>query len=135
MTDFFEMNLNQIQPSQLYISQLKLDAINKEFNRNKKETLGIIPIKELEGEIIFTDGYTRAFATHLAKYNTIFVEWETENLDWEMYSICIQWCKDEGISRIADLNNRVISHNEYEILWYKRCSNLHKDLINKRKNE
>jgi len=45
-----------------------------------------------------------------------------------LYKICIKWCKDEGLFSIADLSDRVIDQKDYEILWYKRCEDLHKRL-------
>ena len=35
--------------------------------------------------------------------------------------ICVQWCKDEGITSIFDLKLRIVNHREYEELWYERC--------------
>lgn len=131
MSNYFEMNLDLIQPSQLYISEKKLANIQKQFDSNKTNTPGVIPIKMLDNEIIFTDGHTRAFVAYLAGFKTIKVEWETEELDWEMYQICVQWCKDEEIFTIADLVSRVIDHHEYEILWYKRCKTMLQELIEK----
>ncbi|NHJ49219.1 MAG: hypothetical protein FK733_15630 [Asgard group archaeon] len=132
MTDVFEMKLIEIQPSQLYISKSKLEAVNSTFKSDNKKSLGIIPVKELDGEIIFVDGHTRALAAYLANYETILVEWETEDLDWEMYQICVQWCKTDKIYSIADLKNRIINHSDYEILWYKRCNSLHQELLDNR---
>jgi hypothetical protein len=133
MSNYFEMNVDQIQPSQLYISKKKLTEIQKQFDSKKPGSLGVIPIKKLDDEIIFTDGHTRAFTAYLADFKSIKVEWETEELDWEMYQICVQWCKDESILTIADLKSRVIDHNEYEILWYKKCKDMQQKIIENRK--
>jgi len=45
----------------------------------------------------------------------------------------VEWCKKEGIRTIADLKNRVIPHKDYEILWYRRCEEMHKKLEAKRR--
>jgi hypothetical protein len=132
MNVVFEMNLLAIQPSQLYISEAKLTTIKMNYNPKVKETLGIIPIKKLNNEIIFVDGHTRALAALLEGFETIQVEWESEDLDWEMYEICVQWCKDVGIITIQDLKNRIVSHDEYKIVWYERCRKMQQELEEKR---
>ncbi|KKM76223.1 hypothetical protein LCGC14_1382260, partial [marine sediment metagenome] len=38
----------------------------------------------------------------------------------------------EGIYSIDDLRYRVVNQKDYEILWYKRCDELHKKLTIKR---
>lgn len=126
------MKLNKIQPSQLYISSEKLSEVMKMFDPDKPESIEPIPIKRLGNEIIFVDGHTRAFAAFLHGLSEVPVYWEDEELDWEAYKICVEWCRKEGIHTIADLKNRVVSQKDYEILWYRRCEKMQKDLEAKR---
>jgi len=133
LSDTFEMKLSEIQPSQLYISRKKLAKINKAFDPEIKTTLGVIPVKKLGNDIIFTDGHTRAVAAFLAGYQEITVEWEDEDLDWEMYELCVQWCKDEKIFSAKDLAKRIIQHKDYKLLWYKKCEIMQKEIVMKRK--
>jgi len=135
MNDYFELEIESIQPSQLYISRRKLKAVQQVFDPLMMDpsSFGVIPVKKLHGEIIFVDGHTRALAAFLEGVEKLKVVWETEELDWEMYEICVQWCKEEGIRSIADLQNRVIPHDDYEILWYKRCKDMQQKLLAERK--
>jgi len=128
----FKMKVSDIQPSQLYISKKKLAKIKEKFNSKDLSTLEVIPIKKIGKEIFYTDGHTRAFAAYQAGFKEIPVIWEDEELDWELYKICIKWCKDAGIYSITDLSDRVVDQKDYEILWYKRCDDLHKKLTIKR---
>lgn len=132
MTKPFEMSIKKIQPSQLYISKKKLAKVHETFNPEKIESLGVIPIKKLDDEIIYTDGHTRAFAAFEKGFKTILVEWDKENLDWEMYRICVNWCKKEKIFTIEDLKNRIIDHPKYEELWYKRCKKMQEEVRSRR---
>jgi len=127
-----EMDLNSIQPSQLYISKQKLAKVKQKFDPKDISTLESIPIKKLKNIIFYTDGHTRAFAADQEGFARVPVIWEDEELDWEMYEICIKWCKDAGIYSIADLKSRVVDQKEYELLWYKQCDDLHKNLTKKR---
>ncbi|NHJ33374.1 MAG: hypothetical protein FK732_10975 [Asgard group archaeon] len=133
MNSVFLLKLTDIQPSQLYISEKKLAKTQKKFDPNDIESLEVIPVKKLGDDIIYTDGHTRAYAAYLLGWKEVKVEWETEDLDWEMYEICVDWCKQDGIYSIADLSSRVISHKEYETLWYERCNQLHKQMEEKRR--
>jgi hypothetical protein len=132
MTKTFFMKLDEIQPSQLYISSDKLRNVRKDFP-SEQASIDPIPIKKLRDQIIFVDGHTRAFAAFQRGFSTVPVYWEYEELDWEAYEICVEWCKEEGIHTIADLKDRVVSHQQYERLWYERCAKMQKKLEDKRK--
>lgn len=132
MSDTFLMSLEKIQPSQLYVSRTKLDRVMKWLEPGSHKHLEPIPIKELDGEVICTDGHTRGLALFLAGYQEVEVVWETEDLDWDEYAVCVRWCKEEGIRTIPDLRNRVISHSQYRILWYDRCRAMQENLAAER---
>ena len=122
MPETFRLRLDQVQPSQLYINRGKLGAVQAAAR------LEAVPVKELNGRIVFTDGHTRAFAAHLAGRREIEVYWEDEELDWEAYQICVDWCLAEGIHSIADLTGRVIDPRQYDILWLERCRHMQESL-------
>ena len=132
MTKTFMMKLNEIQPSQLYISSEKLARTMKTFNPNKPDSVEPVPVKKLGKQIVFVDGHTRALAAYLRNFSEVPVYWEDEELDWDEYKICVGWCKKEGIRTIADLKNRVIPQKDYEVLWYRRCEKMQQDLARRR---
>ena len=131
----FMMKLSEIQPSQLYICSEKLSEVMKAFNTVDPKMMEPIPVKKLGSDIIFVDGHTRAFAAFLCGFSEVPVYWEYEELDWDAYKICVEWCRREGIRTIADLKNRVVLQREYEKLWYKRCKRMQQDLKAKRKKK
>jgi len=116
MVHIFTMRLEDIQPSQLFINAEKLSHVLRTFDPSDPETLPPIPVRKLAGQIIFTDGHTRALAAFLSGHPEIRVFWDEDELDWEAYAICVQWCREEGIRTIADLKDRVIPREEYERL-------------------
>jgi hypothetical protein len=134
MTKAFMMKLDEIQPSQLYICSEKLDEVMRAIDPGGPSEIEPIPIKRLVGRIIFVDGHTRAFAAFLLGFPRIPVYWEDEELDWDAYAICVEWCDKEGIRTIADLKNRVVSEKDYEILWYQRCEEMQQDLAKRKAN-
>ena len=128
----FRMNLKDIQPSQLYISRKKLDRILRAFDKDEAHKIPPVPIKELDGEMISTDGHTRALAWYLKGHSDILCEWEDLEMDWEEYRICVEWCKEADIRGIPSLRDRIISAEDYEILWHGRCRAMHQELEQER---
>jgi hypothetical protein len=129
------MKLSEIQPSQLYICSEKLSEVMKTFNADDPKSTEPIPVKKLEDDVVFVDGHTRAFAAFLCGFSEVPVYWENEELDWDAYRICVEWCKREGIRTIADLKSRVVPQRKYEKLWYERCEKMQRDLEMKRKKK
>ncbi len=70
----------------------------------------------------------------LSDLSEVTVFWDEDELDWEAYEICVDWCKEAGIHTIADLKNRVVASEEYKVLWLRRCRDMHRDL-EKRRNQ
>ncbi|GAA0069550.1 hypothetical protein UT300003_10730 [Clostridium sardiniense] len=120
----FLMNLNDISPSQLYINSKKLDNILKWFNPNDYDSYDAIPIKEIDGKLVFTDGHTRAYAAYIKGVQIIKVYFDQYELDLKVYKTCIKWCEEEGIKSISDLESRIISQKEYEDLWIEKCRDI-----------
>ncbi|KGN00965.1 hypothetical protein Z969_08915 [Clostridium novyi A str. 4570] len=128
MPNIFEMKLLDVQPSQLFISKTKLENVLKWLNVDSINKCDPIPVKNLNGKVIFTDGHTRAFAMYKMGIENIKVYWDEDELDWRVYEICVDWCTKDGIKSISHLDQRVISNDEYEILWYERCRKMQRGL-------
>ena len=119
--DHFLLSIDQIQLSQLYISSEKLAIVMNAFDCGKEKELEPIPIKELDGALVSTDGHTRLLAWYLHGYKQVDCVWEDVEMDWDAYRICVQWCKEEKIDTIADLKDRILDPDEYQVLWLDRC--------------
>ena len=130
-----KMRLLDIQPSQLYISEAKLRDVESWLNRDTASSYAALQVKQLNGRGILTDGHTRALTLHRLGFETVRVEWDTDDLDWEAYQICVDWCVSEGISNVTHLANRIISAEDYERLWHDRCRQMQAELKEKRQRE
>ncbi len=131
MTKSFMMKLDEIQPSQLFINSEKLSLVVKTFDVNPR-SIEFIPVKKIGDQVVFVDGHTRAFASFLRGISEVKVYWEEDELDWDEYEVCVDWCKKEGINTIADLKERVIPSKEYQVLWLDRCEKMQRELEAKR---
>lgn len=126
----FLVDLEDLQPSQLYISAGKLDVMRAAISHHGfAEPL---PVKHLGEELVLTDGHTRAFAAFESGQKCVPVVWDMDELDWEAYEICVCWCKEEGIRTIADLAGRVVNDEVYQRMWLDRCREMHHHLARKR---
>ena len=130
--DTFEASLADLQPSQLYICDDKLDKVEQAMRGTSGDVIDPVPVKRMGSRRVLTDGHTRAVAALRQSRKTILACWEDEDLDWEAYEICVDWCLAEGIHSVADLAPRIVSANEYKKLWYKRCQALHRRLAEQR---
>ena len=124
-----KLRLLDIKPTQLYISADKLARVNEQIRSKGRETYEPIPVKRIGNELFFTDGHTRALALWRNGTEKIEVIEDTDEMDWIMYLPDLQWCRDAGITSIADLDGRVVAADAYQRLWIDRCSESHDRLV------
>jgi len=127
------MKLSQIQPSQLYINSERLSEVIMALDRLKPDLIKPIPVKKLGDKIVLTDDHTIVLAAFLRGVSEVRVYWEEDELDWNAYEVCVEWCRKEGVRNIADLKNRVVSPKEYDVLWVNRCKKMQQELEARRK--
>ena len=134
MADYQTIDLYCVQPSQFYISQAKLEAVQSWFDPADLSNFDPIPIKMLDGQPVSTDGHTRCVAAMLQGMRDIPFVWENDELDWEMYRRCVIACKERNVFSIADLRERIISAAEYEIKWDRWCDKMQEEVEAERKH-
>lgn len=127
MNEVFVLHMDEIQPSQLYVSEAKLAQVQEEPG-----LLESLPVRRLAGRVVLTDGHTRALAAWQAGRHRIEVYWDQDELDWEAHEICVAWCDEAGIRTVADLADRVVSPGEYEVVWLQRCARMQQALAERR---
>jgi hypothetical protein len=120
----FKITLSTVQPTQLYISTQKLEQLISSY----PDDFLPIPLKKLNGRIIFTDGHTRALAAHLQGHTEIAAVWDEDELDWVAYQVCVDWCLAAGIHTIANLQDQIVAPDDYQKLWLDRCQKMQNEL-------
>ena len=121
--------MQALHPSQLYISEEKLAAV--EAWLNPEDLIGFDPVpvrRAADGTLFMTDGHTRAVAAFRAGMKEIPVCDEWEDLDWTAYDECLSWCCAEGADTVEKLAGRIVSREEYDEKWNRRCDEMHKRL-------
>ena len=130
--DICNLRLEDLQPSQFYISNRKLQDINEWFRPEDLANFEPIPVKMLDGIPVMTDGHTRAVAAVLAGLERVPLVWDEDELSWDMYRRCVQECKTRGIQNPADLVNRIISESEYRKKWDAWCNKMQAEVVRSR---
>lgn len=125
--NFFWINAKKLQPSQLYISSYKKQK-NQEWLKGLDTDYDAIPIIEMGGNLVMTDGHTRAVILCELGAEEVKVYWDEDEMDLEAYGQCVAWCEEEGIKSPFDLMPRVISKEAFEEKWIGRCQKMHKML-------
>jgi hypothetical protein len=121
MVATFIIPLAEVQPTQLYINERKLAAIEARFPPGNEARMEPVPVKRLRGTISFTDGHTLAFLVWKCWLVEIAAFWDYSDLDLYTYLECLDWCQEAGIRTIADLAGRIIEDAAYKVIRIARC--------------
>ena len=115
-----KVNIKNLHPTQLYLSEKKLKAIQNLYQ--SAETFNINPISVLAfgDRLLITDGHHRAYQAMLLGQDTISAEWDKDGGD-EIYALYAQVCEERKIYSVLDLKNHILSQDEYEAKWYNWC--------------
>ena len=127
-----ELELKDLQVSQFYISNAKLEEIKKWFNKDDLSNFDAIPVKIIDDDIVMTDGHTRAVLAIMNDINKVPLVWESDDLSWDMYQECVKECKRQNIKSPYDLLSRIVDEDEYKDKWDKWCDNMQKEVKERR---
>ena len=114
------VNITDLHPTQLYLSEKKLQDI--QMICQSAEIINMDPISVLASgdRLLITDGHHRAYQALLAGQNTISAEWDKDGGD-ELYHLYAQACEERKITSVLDLKHHILSQDEYEPKWYNWC--------------
>ena len=115
------LSINQLQPSQAYLSKPKIEAVSSSFYLLSRP----VPVYRKNGQFFLVGGHSRCFVLNAMGYNEIDAYLIDEPLDWEGYEICVKKCQKEGICSIADLEDRIVSGSDFRNLWAEQCQKIH----------
>ena len=115
-----EVNIKDLHPSQLYLSEKKLQDIQTLYQSVEKHNINPISVLTFGDYLLITDGHHRAYQALLAGRDTISVEFDRDGGD-ELYHLYAQACEERKIDSVLDLKNRILPQDEYEAKWYNWC--------------
>lgn len=115
-----EVKITDLHPTQLYLSEKKLQAI--QMLDQSVDIINVDPISVLAfgDRFLITDGHHRAYQALLAGQDTISAEFDRDGGD-ELYDLYAQACEERKICSVLDLKNHILPQDEYEAKWYNWC--------------
>ena len=115
-----EVKIKDLHPSQLYLSEKKLQDIQMLYQSVEKHNINPISVLAFGDYLLITDGHHRAYQALLAGRDTISAEWDRDGGD-ELYHLYAQVCEERKIYSVLDLKNHILPQDEYEAKWYNWC--------------
>jgi len=115
-----EVNIKDLHPTQLYLSEKKLQDIQMLYQSAEIINMDPISILVFGDRLLITDGHHRAYQALLLGQDTISAEWDKDGGD-ELYHLYMQACEERKIYSILDLKNHILPEDEYEAKWYNWC--------------
>lgn len=115
-----EVKITDLHPTQLYLSEKKLQAI--QMLDQSADIINVDPISVLAfgNRFLITDGHHRAYQALLAGRDTISAECDRDGGD-ELYHLYAQACEERKIYSVMNLKNHILAQDEYEAKWYNWC--------------
>ena len=115
-----EVKIKDLHPTQLYLSEKKLQEIQMLYQSVEKQSIKPISVLAFRDRLLLTDGHHRAYQALLAGQKTISAEWDKDGGD-ELYHLYAQICEERKIYSVLDLKNHILAQDEYEAKWYNWC--------------
>ena len=115
-----EVNIKNLHPTQLYLSEKKLQDIQMLYQSKEKPNINPISVLAFGNCFLITDGHHRAYQALLVGQDTISAEFDRDGGD-ELYHLYAQACEERKIYSVLDLKNHILAQDEYEAKWYNWC--------------
>ena len=115
-----EVNIKNLHPTQLYLSEKKLQDIQMLYQSKEKPNINPISVLVFGNCFLITDGHHRAYQALLVGQDTISAEFDRDGGD-ELYHLYAQACEKRKIHSVLDLKDHILSQDEYEAKWYNWC--------------
>ena len=115
-----KVNITDLHPTQLYLSEKKLQAIQMLYQSVEKPIIDPISVLTFGDYLLITDGHHRAYQALLAGQDTISAEFDRDGGD-ALYALYAQACEERKITSVLDLKNHILPQDEYEVKWYNWC--------------
>ena len=115
-----EVNIKDLHPTQLYLSEKKLQDIQMLYQSKEKRNINPISVLAFGNCFLITDGHHRAYQALLVGQDTISAEFDRDGGD-ELYHLYAQACEKRKIYSVLDLKNHILPQDEYAAKWYNWC--------------
>ena len=115
-------------PSQFLIDAALIEELLSDFDIEKMDP---VPVKEIDGVFMITDGHHRVCALDLKGFTEVPICEETDDLDWEAYRQNMKDCFQRGVFSALDLKDHIVTTEEFHRIWDGYCDEVHRLLEEK----
>ena len=132
-----KVKLTDLHPTQLYLSEKKLQDIQMLYQSAEIINLDPISILVFGNRYLITDGHHRAYQALLAGQDMISAEFDKDGGD-EIYHLYAQACEERKIYTVLDLKHHILPQDEYAAKWYNWCDGFNQAaslLLNRKADE
>ena len=130
MTQIRNFNLNDVQPSQIYLNAAKIAQVKRGLMKSSSKNIKPVHVFSLNDGMVMIDGHTRAFVLYQLGFKELPILLESilpqEKL--KFYALCVERCKKEHIFSIKDL--KVVRNTEYKKLSLKWSQEIKAQFLN-----
>lgn len=110
-----ELPLTEIQPTQFYVDEDKLNAVSTFIHSGNDVIIPVLWDNRIN-KYISLDGHTRMYYAYLNGWNTIRAYESCSN---DSIFGFVDEARNRGITKISDIKK--LSHKEYDLCWNKFC--------------
>ena len=115
-----KVKLTDLHPTQLYLSEKKLQDIQVLYQSDEIINVDPISILAFGNCFLITDGHHRAYQALLTGQDTISAEFDKDGGN-EIYHLYAQACEERKIDSVWDLKHHILHQDEYAAKWYNWC--------------
>ena len=127
--------------SQIYLNEDKIAAVKKWFRSDDMSKFQPLTVHDYgNGRYTLTDGHSRAYVAYKHGLEVVPIIYDNDDIvagepGRKLYLADIEWCDRFHIENISDLDNRIITGEQYRRLWIGRCDRCYDLLTQTTENE
>lgn len=112
----FKIRIDQLQPTQPYLSQARLDNIL----RNTDFILRPVGVREINGRYCIIEGHERCYALTSIGKREVEVFQDNSSADPRVIEKCLELTIDSGVACVSDFATRILPANMFRQFWIQR---------------
>lgn len=115
--DTFSARLDQLQPSQTYLSQARLNNITRHVQFLSRP----VPVRLVDGRLCIVEGHERCFALYSMNEKNVKVYIDSRpTLSNGAFVNMVRYAEENGVASIADFEDRIVNPADFRVLWLEK---------------
>jgi hypothetical protein len=117
----FSVRIDQLQPSQTYLSRARLLNISRHVDFIKKP----VPVRLINGRLCLVEGHERCFALSSLGNEMVDVYIDgNRSMSDQVFARLVELAIADGIASIQDFADRLVEPDEFRTLWLEKKKNI-----------